>query len=425
MDVRGVLLGCLLIVGVASLDDAGAEAQAASWLIRCDQLFDGVSNRVTGPVRVLVQEGQIAAVGGDLEAPQGIETIDLRGMTLLPGLIDAHTHLSFCWDDTTRPPSLEDDFLGSPTVLTFRAARNAEKTLSAGFTTVRDLGSWDGDDVALAQAIALGLTPGPRILTSGTLHMPSGGRPDILWPPDGSVATPDQILQKVRSYMSNGCDWIKVYATSGTWDDTTGVAYFTSEEIRIAVEVAHPRQRWVAAHAMGQEGAWRAAAAGVRSIEHGSRLNDATVKEMVRNGIYLVPTLYHLDWYIRHGATLGYSEGYSERLTALQQIQFASLDRARKAGVRIACGSDAVYSMHGENAQEILWLVRAGLEPLEALRAATSVNAALLGLENEIGRIAPGYAADLVAVPGDPTRDLEVVTRVAFVMQKGRIVRRP
>ncbi len=425
MRVPWVLCLFLPIVGAVPLDDASADPQTASWLIRCDKLYDGVSNRIIGPVRVLVQDGKIAAIGANLEAPQGIESIDLSGMTLLPGFIDAHTHLSYCWDDTTKPPTTEDDLLGPPTVLTFRAARNAKKTLDAGFTTVRDLGSWEDQDGDLAQAIAMGLTPGPRILTSGQLHMPWGIRPDVQLPFDGSVTTRDQILDTTRKYMSSGSDWIKVYATSGTFDDTTGVAVFTEEEIRAAVEVSHPRRRWVAAHAMGEEGAWRAAAAGVRSIEHGSRLNEATIKEMARRGIYLVPTLFHLEWYSRHGAALGYAPGYAERLAALQKIQFASLGRARKAGVRIGCGSDAIYSMHGENAQEIVWLVRAGFTPLEALQAATSVNATLLGLENEIGRIAPGYAADLVAVPGDPSQDIEVVAHVAFVMQNGKVVRGP
>src|SRR5262249_14623254 len=155
----------------------------------------------------------------------------------------------------------------------------------------------------------------------------------------------------------------------------------------------------------------------VRSLEHGSRLDQALVQEMARRHTWLVPTLYHLDWYSRHGKALGYAPGYEDRLKALMEIQFASLRRARAAGVAIGCGSDAVYSMHGENAQELIWLVKAGLKPIDALRSATSVNAALLGLDREIGRVAQGYAADLVAVPGDPTADITAVSRVAFVMK--------
>jgi imidazolonepropionase-like amidohydrolase len=165
--------------------------------------------------------------------------------------------------------------------------------------------------------------------------------------------------------------------------------------------------------------------AGVRSLEHGSRLDAKTAREMARRGTYLVPTLYHLQWYSDHGAALGYAPGYAERLAALQKEQFASLALARRAGVRVGSGSDAVYSMHGENARELVWMVRAGLTPVEALRAATSTNAALLGLEHEIGRIETGYAADLVAVPGDPSRDIQAVLAPSFVMKDGRIVRSP
>jgi imidazolonepropionase-like amidohydrolase len=232
------------------------------------------------------------------------------------------------------------------------------------------------------------------------------------------------MVKKSREYLGHGYNWIKIYETGGTYDDTSGTPFYTSDEIRAVVEAAAPRG-WVAAHCMGFEGARRAAQAGVRSIEHGSRLDRATAREMAKKGIYLDPTLYHLQWYADHGAALEYGAGYKERLAALQKEQFASLKLAREAGVKIACGSDAVYSMHGENAQEMVWLTRAGLTPTEALRAATATNAELLGLEKEIGHIAPGFAADLVAVPGDPTKEIGAVTRVDFVMKSGEVVRHP
>jgi imidazolonepropionase-like amidohydrolase len=261
-------------------------------------------------------------------------------------------------------------------------------------------------------------------VTAGAIYPPFPGRPDIRWPPDGTAATREEIVKKTREYLGQGYAWIKIYETSGTYDDTTGVPYYTVDEIAGAVEASAPRG-WVAAHCMGLEGTRRAVAAGVRSIAHGSRLDRATAQEMARKGIYLDPTLYHLQWYADHGAALEYGPGYKERLAALQKEQFASVQLARAAGVKIACGSDAVYSMHGENTQEIVWLTRAGLPPIEALRSATSVNAALLGLEREIGRVSPGFAADLVAVPGDPTQDITAVTRVAFVMKSGVVARRP
>jgi imidazolonepropionase-like amidohydrolase len=287
------------------------------------------------------------------------------------------------------------------------------------------MGDADGIDLALAQATARGLIRGPRLIVSGPIYPPSGGRPDIHWPPDGTAANAAEITKKAREYIGNGCDWIKLYVTGGTYDDTSGTPFYTSEEIRAAVEAAHPRGRWVAAHAMGLEGARRAVEAGVRTIEHGSRLDSRTAKEMARRGTYLVPTLYHLQWYSDHGAALGYSPGYAERLAALQKEQLASVRRAKDARVAIGCGSDAVYSMHGENGRELIWLTRAGLTPLEALRSATSVNAALLGLEREIGRVAPGYAADLIAVSGDPTRNIETVLTPRFVMKDGRVIAGP
>jgi len=310
-------------------------------------------------------------------------------------------------------------------VVAFEAARNAERTLRAGFTTIREMGDVDGIDLALAQAVARGLVNGPRIIASGPIYPPAGGRGDIQWPADGTAANAAEITKKTREYLGSGCEWIKLYATGGTYDDTSGTPFYTSDEIRAAVEAAHPRGRWVAAHAMGLEGAKRAVEAGVRSLEHGSRLDAATARAMARRGVTLVPTLYHLQWYSDHGAALGYAPGYAERLAAVQREQFASVRLAKRAGVAIACGSDAVYSMHGENGRELVWLTKAGLTPIEALRSATSVNAALLGMERQIGRIAPGYAADLVAVPGRPDRDIDVVLRPAFVMKDGRLVLSP
>ena len=409
---------------------AGTVDAAVPTLITADRYFDGQALR-DGPVQVLVEDGKIKTISvagahglASIDAGPGAEKIDLTGYTLLPGFIDAHTHLSYLWSDTTHAPNSTGDFLGSPIVVAFEAARNAEKTLLAGFTTVRQLGASDDVDLALSQAIARGLTRGPRLVMAGTLYPPFPGRPDIQWPQDGTAATREEMVKKTRTYLGQGYGWIKIYETSGTYDDTTGTPFYTAEEIAGVVEAARPRG-WVAAHCMGLEGARRAAQAGVRSIEHGSRLDRATAREMARKGIYLDPTLYHLQWYADHGAALEYGAGYKERLAALQQEQFASLKLAREAGVKIACGSDAVYSMHGENAQEIVWLTRAGLTPVEALRAATTTNAALLGLEREIGRVAPGFAADLVAVPGDPTRDITAVAHVAFVMKNGDVVRRP
>ena len=420
-SIARLLLPGLFVV----LAYSATAAHAGTYVLSCDRLFDGVDARPALPMEVLVRDGRIEAVGPHVEAPEGTERIDLAGRTVTPGLIDTHTHLTYSWDDTTHAPDFVRAYLGSPVVVAFAAARNARLTLDAGFTTVRDLGCNDEIDIALAQAVAAGLTEGPRIITSGPIYPPSGGRTDIQWPRDGSVGNAAQMAEKARIYINDGADWIKIYASTGTWDDTTGAPYYTTEEIRAAVESAHPRGKWVAAHVMGLEAARRAVAAGVRSIEHGSRLDDGLVKEMARRHVYLVPTLYHLQYYTNHGHALEYAPDYAERLAALQKEQFASLQRARRAGVPVGCGSDAVYSMHGENGQELVWMVKAGFTPVEALRAATSVNAELLGMEKEIGRIAPGYAADIAAFDGDATADIAAVLKPVFVMKGGRVIRRP
>jgi imidazolonepropionase-like amidohydrolase len=427
--MRSSLAVVLLALSVAAPWTDAAPAAAATTVVTADRLFDG-RDLHEGPVEVLVRDGVIAGVSipgahgvKHFDAPDA-ERIDLTGRTLLPGFIDAHTHLTYLWSDTTRAPNFMNDYLGSPILVAFEAARNAERTLRAGFTTVRQMGSMDDVDLALAQAVGRGLTPGPRIVAAGAIYPPFPGRPDIHWPPDGTAATREEIVRKSRAYLGQGYAWVKIYETSGTYDDTTGVPFFTADEIAGAVEASAPRA-WVAAHCMGLEGARRAVRAGVRSIEHGSRLDRAVVRDMARKGTYLDPTLYHLAWYADHGAALEYGPGYRERLEALQREQFESVRLARAAGVKIACGSDAVYSMHGENAREMVWLTKAGLPSLEALRAATSVNAELLGLEREIGRVAEGFAADLVAVPGDPVREIDAVTRVDFVMKGGSVVRRP
>lgn len=420
------LVPALVLATLASAPaPGGAQAPSRAYLITADRLFDGREVR-PGPIEVLIRDGKIVAVGTRVEAPPEAERIGLPGATLTPGLIDAHTHLTYSWDDTTHAPDFTAAYLGFPAVVAFQAARNARLTLEAGFTTVRDLGCNDYLDVALSEAIARGLTEGPRVITSGPLYPPGGGgRTDIHWPPDGAAANAMEMAKKAREHIGQGCDWLKIYETSGTWDDTTGAPYYTTEELRAVVDAVAPRGHWVAAHVMGLEGARRAVAAGVRSIEHGSRIDDALAREMARRHVYLVPTLYHLEWYKNHGVALEYSKGYGDRLDALQREQFASLARARRAGVAVGSGSDAVYTMHGENGMELVWMVKAGFSPVEALRAATAVNAELLGLDGTLGRIAPGYAADLAAFEGDPAADITAVMRPVFVMREGKIARRP
>jgi hypothetical protein len=361
---------------------------------------------------------EMAAYASDLAARLGVETLDVKDLDAIVALETAESLAEwFPADSLPRQIrgalattgidlralgiTIDTDPLGGPGVPAACFAVQWPRRSGSG---------WERGDI--------------RVVAAGALYPPFPGRPDIQWPPDGTAATRAEIIGKSRAYLGRGYAGVKIYETSGTWDDTTGVPFYTADELAGAVEAAAPRG-WVAAHCMGVEGARRAVAAGVRSIEHGSRLDRALAREMARKGVFLDPTLYHLQWYVDHGEALGYGPGYRDRLAALQKEQFASVGIARAAGVKIGCGSDAVYTMHGDNAQEIVWLTKAGLSAVEALRSATSVNADLLGLEGEIGRLAPHAAADVIAVAGDPTRDITAVMRVVFVMKDGVVVRRP
>ena len=399
-------------------------------LLRADRVFDAASEEAHAGWVVLVDGDSIAAVGpaDAVRAPRGTETIALPGTTLLPGLIDAHAHLFLHpYNETLWDDQVLKEPVGYRVV---EAVLHARNTLMQGFTTVRDLGTEGAgfEDVSLARAIAEGLIPGPRlqvatraiVATSSYGPGPRGFRPDVdlLQGAQGVSGVP-QVLEAVREQAARGADWIKVYADYGRGPNGASVPTFSQEELDALVSEARSAGRPVAAHATTPEGMRRAILAGVSTIEHGFGGTDSVFRLMAARGVAWLPTLTAVEAYAEYFD--GHARG-SGPTPAMRQAARA-FQLALQHGVTIGCGSDVGVFTHGDNARELEWMVRNGMRPAQALLAATAVNARILGMEREIGRLAPGLKADLVAVAGDPARDIAVVSRVRFVMKNGVIYR--
>jgi imidazolonepropionase-like amidohydrolase len=382
-----------------------------------DRLLDGQD--------VLVQDGRIAAVGaaGTLHAPQGARRIDLAGLTLIPGLIEMHSHLLLHpynetpWDDQVLKEPLE--------LRTIRGVVAARATLEAGFTTVRDLGTEGAGfaDVSLRDAIAAGMIPGPRVfaatraLVATGSYGPSGFDPRWEIPKGAQVVDGPVAMRKaVREQIAAGADWIKVYADYRRRPGVT-TPTFTQEEMAVAVDEARSAGLPVAAHAYTEEGIRRAVLAGVATIEHGTYVTDELLALMKQKGVALVPTLAASDAIARYA---GWKPGEPEPPRVKESHDMFA--RALKSGVTIANGSDVGVFTHGENYRELKLMVAYGMPPKEALRAATATAAAVLRKDKELGRIAPGFLADLVAVKGDPLTDIAVIERPVVVVKNGQIV---
>ncbi|HZJ52928.1 MAG TPA: amidohydrolase family protein [Myxococcaceae bacterium] len=409
-----------------------ASAAEPVTVLRAARLYDGKADVVVTPGVVVVSEGRVVAAGSNVQVPPGARVIELGDSTLLPGLIDAHTHLSFESSLDWKQDQL--DSLKKPiTELAILATEYARRTLLAGFTTVRDVGSSDLIDVGLRNAINAGKVPGPRMLVAvnaigarGGHCDPTGGfRPELLkepGPEQGVGNGPDQIRAAVRFDTKHGADVIKTCATGGVLSEADKVdsPQLTQAEIDALVDEAHALGRKTAAHAHGAEGAKRAIRAGIDSIEHGSFLDEEAFELMRKKGTYFVPT--PLPCIMQRLREAKAPANILEKAAAADGRAQETLKRAVGKNVRIAFGSDAAVCPHGTQLNQFAIFVRAGMKPLAAIRSATSVDAALLGVSDR-GTLEAGKLADVVAVPGDPSRDIAVMERLFFVMKGGTVAR--
>jgi imidazolonepropionase-like amidohydrolase len=382
---------------------------------------------------VLTQGERIAAVGpqSTVHVPPGALVVDLPGTTLLPGLMDAHSHLFLHPYNEAR---WDDQVLKEPVPYrTLRAGVQARATLLAGFTTLRDLGTEGADyaDLALRRAIDEGMIEGPRLLvatraivaTGSYGPAPRGLRPDVCCTPQGAqeASGVDEVTRAVREQAGRGADWIKVYADYRWGPGGTQQPTFSEEELRALVTAAHSAGRPVAAHAVTAEGMRRALEAGVDTIEHGYGGTAQVFKLMAARGVAYLPTLTAQAAYAEYFEH--YVPGSSEPTPGMRQAA-AAFQSALKAGVTIGCGSDVGVFAHGTNSRELAWMVKDGMTAVQALTSATATDARILGHEADLGRVRPQMLADLIAVSGDPTQDIGVLAHVVFVMKAGVIYRR-
>ncbi len=423
----------LILLAITSPAQPGARRAAKVYVLKAARMFDAKSERVTSPGLVVVSDGKIQAVGAGAQIPSGAEVIDLGDATLLPGFMDAHTHLSGEASADWKQDEL-DGFKKPVPEQALDATELTRKTLLSGFTTARDLGSGELIDISLRNAIRNGRVWGPRMLvavravgaTGGHCDPVGGYRPGVFDPAlglDDAVADgADAVRRAVRRNVRAGADVIKVCATGGVLSLVGDVnsPQLTQAELDALVDEAHALKKKTAAHAHGAEGAKRAIRAGIDSIEHGSFLDDEALDMMKARGTFLV-------------ATLMAGEGLRERLARGDALPANIADKARAAlasrdqmfrkavarGVRIAFGTDAGVFAHGRNAEEFRHMVAFGMTPGAALLSATSVDAELFGISDRLGTLEAGKLADIIAVPGDPTRDIRQTEKVFFVMKEG------
>jgi imidazolonepropionase-like amidohydrolase len=396
----------IAVLAVATI----VHAQPPVTAVRFGKLWDG-SQSIADAV-VVVTGDRITAVGSGAGAvPKGAQVIDLRKYTGIPGLIDLHTHITYYWDRQpgTRPRGQRR----LPAVTVYLAQENARRTLETGVTTVRDLNAGNDMDLAMRELTASGAMVGPRILASGPGLSAQQGQP-----PD-----PERMKRLVEDRVKAGVDWIKVFGSRGGFENVDGTQTVAFEEMKAVVDTAHALGKKVAIHSYGPSGVRDAVRAGADSIEHGTDLDDETLREMVKRGTVWVPTVDHNRYYVDAAAEYGFAPGSDVALKSYIERNLDSVRRAVKLGVKIGMGSDAVYSMFGQNTRELEWFVKAGMTPTQALETATTTAAELLGVSDRLGRIAPGYLADLVAVEGDPTVSVDAALNGArWVMKDGRVV---
>ncbi len=411
------------IAGHASAQGAMADRQpGAMTALRFGALADA-SGRTQRDVVILVHGDTIVRVQSASRAlPAGAMVVDMRKYTAIPGLIDVHTHMTY-WRDKNAPMSNGPRSRDSVVMV---AAENARRTLETGVTTVRDLGASNYTDIAMRDAIARGDMVGPRMFVSGyglskLTAAPREGTPSAAV--RGRIWDTLDIKAAIAAQVEAGADWIKMYGSTGSFQNVTSTQTFSETEMRVAVEAAHRFGRPIAIHSYGDSGGRAAIRAGAESVEHPAGLSAATLAEWRQRGAMYVPTVDHNRFYAENAALFGYTREQVAALDSFRVLNLESARRAHAAGVKFAMGSDAVYWMHGENTRELGWFVKAGMTPAEALATATTNAAVLLRQPNKLGRIAPGFFADIVAVEGDPLKNIDVVIEhVVWVMKGGKVV---
>ena len=421
---------CIAVVAVSLffLGTAGIAQTSRHVVVHAGHLLDVKTGKLLSDQTLVIEDGRIVTSGAAAEAkiPADAVRIELPNATVLPGLIDAHTHL------TMEPKFGYERLSISLPREALTGAKNARLTLQAGFTTVRNVGASGYTDVALRDAINAGDIPGPRLLVSGPALTITGGHCDNNMLPSEYHATSDGVADgiaavqhKVRENIKYGADLIKVCATGGVLSlgDNPQASQYTLEEMKAIVADAHRLGRKVAAHAHGAEGIRWAAEAGVDSVEHGSYIDDAGIAAMKEHGTYLVPTLYLGDWMIDNAGLTRLPPPLLAKAQEVIPAARKNIAHAFASGVKVAFGTDAAVYPHGLNAHEFAVMVRLGLTPLQAIQAATVNAADLLGWTGKVGSLEPGAWADIVAVDGDPLKDVTTLERVKFVMKGGEVVK--
>ncbi|MEQ8425129.1 MAG: amidohydrolase family protein [Cyclobacteriaceae bacterium] len=380
--------------------------------LRFGAIIDRQGRQISDAV-IIVDGEKIKAVGTakQITIPPNAQVIDLRKYTAIPGLIDAHTHITYYWDQTPDTNPWKQLGTLGPAVTVFLAQENAMKTLETGVTTIRDLGSFADMDFAMRELINRGNMKGPRMFVAGrglSIRRTKGV---------------EEVTKFANEQIDAGADWVKMYGSTGSANDVTGTQTYSFEEMKAAVDAAHQAGKRISIHSYGPDGARDAVRAGTNTLEHAADLDAQTIQEMAANGIIYVPTVDHNRYYAAHKDEYGYGEEDVAGLNDFIRRNFESLKKAVAANVKIAMGSDAVFTGFGENTRELDWFVKAGMTPVQALKSATTVGAEMLGMEKELGALAPGYYADIVAVEGNPLEDVHVVIeKVKWVMKGGKVV---
>jgi imidazolonepropionase-like amidohydrolase len=428
-------LGSLLVLCYLLAGSCGAQTPKVTApseiVIHAGKVLDVRTGTYLTDQSIWIEGDRIKAIGkaADIssQVPPGAKTIDLSNSTVLPGLIDCHTHLTYT-PYMAGPAGLHISYPRQALI----GAHNARVTLEAGFTTVRNVGANGYSDIALRDSIKAGEVIGPRILASGPALSITGGHgdenflaPQFNFSSDGVADGVDGVTAKARENIKYGADVIKFMATGGVLSegDNPALAQYSPEEMKAIVDTAHGLGRKVAAHAHGALGIKYAVLAGVDSIEHGSYMNEEDIQLMKQHGTYLVPTLYLGDWLMDNLSTIGLTPNMIEKAKIVLPIARQNIAIAFKSGVKVAFGTDAAVYPHGLNAREFAVMVKLGLSPLQSIQAATVNAADLLGWSDRIGTLEAGKFADIIAMDGDPVADVRVLENVRFVMKGGEVIK--